>query len=383
MDAWRQVMEVLCAVTPPDIFPVDPRMILLLEIIHVLLKKVVTVDNVAAELAVKCSGMVMIMMVNLRHSLVLKTKQERMHKDVPEHQLEIDSRKKCDLKSENNMSTLRIILSNIIKWILSSSVSSQKLRANLYGALLNYLHIMFRGGLLDKPQAGPNDNTSVNCLDSSRHHISLTKINSDQRVPTMEILVSAGECLLQFLCLDCIGGHNIFSTHENSSFYWLTCQPLSLMSSCANGKLPFLPLDKARQQWKVFNTVVPRSEASRRVATQPGCPTCLKELLNCLMLQRSNIVLTLSLPTITLPPTPTHVVGTITLPLTATHVVETITLPLTATHVVGTITLPPTATHAAGASTLPPHLRTSLCSTATNVAGTVSPTLFLPLPTRV
>ncbi|CAG2060262.1 unnamed protein product, partial [Timema podura] len=185
MDAWRQVMEVLCAVTPPDIFPVDPRMILLLEIIHVLLKKVVTVDNVAAELAVKCSGMVMIMMVNLRHSLVLKTKQEKMHKDVPEHQLEIDSRKKCDLKSENNMSTLRIILSNIIKWILSSS------------------------GLLDKPQAGPNDNTSLNCLDSSRHHISLTKINSDQRVPTMEILVSAGECLLQFLCLDCIGGHNI------------------------------------------------------------------------------------------------------------------------------------------------------------------------------
>nr|CAD7414759.1 unnamed protein product [Timema cristinae] len=209
MDAWRQVMEVLCAVTPPDIFPVDPRMVLLLEIIHVLLKKVVTVDNMAAELAVKCSGMVMIMMVNLRHSLVLKTKQERIHKDVPEHQLEIDSRKKCDLKSENNMSTLRIILSNIIKWILSSSVSSQKLRANLYGALLNYLHIMFRGGLVDKTQAGPNDNTSVNSLDSSRHHISLAKINSDQGIPTMEILVSAGECLLQFLCLDCIGGHNI------------------------------------------------------------------------------------------------------------------------------------------------------------------------------
>nr|CAD7196013.1 unnamed protein product [Timema douglasi] len=82
---------------------------------------------------------------------------------------------------------------------------------------------------------------------------------------------------------------------------------------------------------------------------------------------RSKIVLTLSLPTITLPPTVTHVAGTITIPPTTTHPV-------------GTSTLPPrlgtssgyTATHVAG---------TSFCSTATNVAGTLSPTFFLPLPT--
>nr|CAD7460369.1 unnamed protein product [Timema tahoe] len=41
------------------------------------------------------------------------------------------------------------------------------------------------------------------------------------------------------------------------------------------GSSLFLPLDMVRQQWRVFNTVVPRSDASRRVATQPGGATCL------------------------------------------------------------------------------------------------------------
>nr|CAD7396670.1 unnamed protein product [Timema poppensis] len=98
------------------------------------------------------------------------------------------------------------------------------------------------------------------------------------------------------------------------------------------------------------------------------------------MLRKNNIVLTLSLTTINLPPTATHVAGT-SFCSTATNVARTafcstatsvaqIAFCSTATHVAGTITLPPTATHAAGTSTLPRHLGTSSCSTATHVAGT-------------
>nr|CAD7605583.1 unnamed protein product [Timema genevievae] len=61
--------------------------------------------------------------------------------------------------------------------------------------------------------------------------------------------------------------------------------PLYLTFSRANKNSYFLPLDKARQQQRLFNTVVPRSE-------YPLAP---------------------------LPPTTTHVAGTITLPPTATH----------------------------------------------------------------
>nr|CAD7433867.1 unnamed protein product [Timema monikensis] len=125
----------------------------------------------------------------------------------------------------------------------------------------------------------------------------------------------------------------VLSTHKNSSFYWIAWRPLSLMFSRTNRKLSFLPLDKARQQWRVFNTVVPRSEASRRVATQPG---------------------SLSFSCHPLPPTMTHFARTIPFPPTTTPVAGTITLPPTATHVSGTITLPPTATHVSGTITLPP-----------------------------
>nr|CAD7428636.1 unnamed protein product [Timema monikensis] len=94
---------------------------------------------------------------------------------------------------------------------------------------------------------------------------------------------------------------------------------------------------------RILNTVVLRSEASRRLTTQPGWATCLKELLNCLMLRRSNIVLTPSLPTITLLPTATHVAGTYSCS-TATHAAGT-SFCSTATHIAGTVTLPPTSTH--------------------------------------
>nr|CAD7569337.1 unnamed protein product [Timema californicum] len=41
---------------------------------------------------------------------------------------------------------------------------------------------------------------------------------------------------------------------ENSTSYWLAWRPLSLTFSRANGKLPFLSLNKSMQQWRVYNT---------------------------------------------------------------------------------------------------------------------------------
>nr|CAD7446024.1 unnamed protein product [Timema bartmani] len=123
-----------------------------------------------------------------------------------------------------------------------------------------------------------------------------------------------------------------------------------------NGKPLFLPLDKARQQWRVFNTVIPWSlgqsasqprsvRLGQSVVTHLSAPPIRKSFLNCLMLRKSNLFNPLSLSTITIPPTATHVAGT---------------------------SFRSTATNGA---------RTSFSSTTTNVAGTHSPTFFLP--TRV
>lgn len=42
MDAWRQVCEVLFAVTPPEVLPFELRKQLLLETVHLLLRKVIS-----------------------------------------------------------------------------------------------------------------------------------------------------------------------------------------------------------------------------------------------------------------------------------------------------------------------------------------------------
>nr|CAD7391964.1 unnamed protein product [Timema cristinae] len=69
----------------------------------------------------------------------------------------------------------------------------------------------------------------------------------------------------------------------------LVCRPLYLPSALAQitlstasttPKFMFSELSVMR----IFNTMVSRSEASQKLATQPVCATCLKELLNCLML---------------------------------------------------------------------------------------------------
>jgi hypothetical protein len=43
MDAWRQVCEVLFAVTPPEVLPFELRKQLLLETVHLLLRKVISI----------------------------------------------------------------------------------------------------------------------------------------------------------------------------------------------------------------------------------------------------------------------------------------------------------------------------------------------------
>lgn len=43
---------------------------------------------------------------------------------------------------KTNTLNLKYILKNIVEWIIISSVSSQKLKINLYASLLNFMHII-------------------------------------------------------------------------------------------------------------------------------------------------------------------------------------------------------------------------------------------------
>jgi nuclear pore complex protein Nup205 len=96
-------------------------------------------------------------------------------------------------------------------------IASQQLRANLYGALLNFMHIASIGGAL-VPEVPGEDISNMNSLfvsrlDSSRYRAGLTEQRS-QCQASMEIIVGFGEGLVDVLCHDCTGGHDVCKVSE-------------------------------------------------------------------------------------------------------------------------------------------------------------------------
>jgi nuclear pore complex protein Nup205 len=91
-------------------------------------------------------------------------------------------------------------------------IASQQLRANLYGALLNFLHIACVGGALVPEVAGEDlsgtDSQYVSQLDSSRYRADLAEQRS-QCLASLEVIVGFGEGLVDVLCHDCTGGHDV------------------------------------------------------------------------------------------------------------------------------------------------------------------------------
>ena len=72
-------------------------------------------------------------------------------------------------------------------WIVGTSASAQRVRANLYGALLNYLRI----GKVNAGQMGKNS-----------HEEKLKKAN-------LEVLLGYGDAFLDIVCRDSVSGHEI------------------------------------------------------------------------------------------------------------------------------------------------------------------------------
>jgi nuclear pore complex protein Nup205 len=216
MDAWRQVSEVLFAVTPPEILPFELRKQLLLETVRLLLRKGLLQDALP-ELASLASGVVLLLLVNLRHCLMLKQKEAKFG-PVKDHAGSSNSSVTDRLNTHNmptlqaNTATLKVILSNIVEWILKSGIASQQLRANLYGALLNVLHIACVGGALVPEVPGEDlnnrDTVYVKQLDSSRYRADLTEQRS-RCLASLEVIVGFGEGLVDVLCHDSTGGHDV------------------------------------------------------------------------------------------------------------------------------------------------------------------------------
>ncbi|XP_054275578.1 nuclear pore complex protein Nup205-like [Macrosteles quadrilineatus] len=193
LDAWRQVTEVLFSVAPTESLPFPLRFSLLLQTIFELLTKVLNA-TVMTELAILSSNAVLLLLVNVRHCLT-----QQLGKLQLSGAEDAGAKLRAFLQAKENI--LRDISSCLLKWILSS-VSSQKLRANLYAALLSFLQ-------LSRQQCEPMPARPVEI--SGGNYVSLLdqQTLSVSKHACVQVLLGFGERLLTTLCQDFSGGHDI------------------------------------------------------------------------------------------------------------------------------------------------------------------------------
>lgn len=207
MEAWRQVTEIIFAVTPNETLQNDYRQELIIDTLHILLYKVIAADNVIKEIASLSSGVTMILLINLRQCQAIEHREGR---DTTTRQNDEGGEITIMLSTlQANSNTLKNILCGILQWIINSGTASQKLRANLYGSLLNFLYIT----CMDVNEDGEEDyedgdSLYATRLDSSRYRIPNDSDNALRKV-ILKVISNFGEGLSDALCHDCTGGHDV------------------------------------------------------------------------------------------------------------------------------------------------------------------------------
>ncbi|XP_053601965.1 nuclear pore complex protein Nup205 [Plodia interpunctella] len=205
-DSWRQLTEILFCVAPQDILNLESRKNLLLNILQDLLNKIPPAE-VLPQLGNLASGTVLLLLVNLRHCYILQKRDTNLKSSEFETTFFGPSSQIMQTKSL----TLKFILHKILSWILVSGGSTQKMRVNLYGALLNYLNIVNLKHSPAEPEEfedSLDNDTYVSRLDSSKARPS--KEESCLKSMVIDVISGFGDNLCSIVCSDCIGaGHDV------------------------------------------------------------------------------------------------------------------------------------------------------------------------------
>ncbi|KAJ3635241.1 hypothetical protein MTP99_008161 [Tenebrio molitor] len=202
VDAWRQVVEVIMVFIPHDILTAKESQLASVCFVLNLLKRVTKIE-LLPEVGQLLSGAVLLIIENLRKCHIYEKRQQ-------------------NITTENGVSTsilqmhlgsLKEILENLIEWIMVSNVTDEKLKINLYAALVTLLEL----ANLEKPtdSVAVTNSSYVSRLDSSR--ITLDNYLQNLKMST-DSLAKFGERLVEVMCQDCIGGYEVSKMLALSSF---------------------------------------------------------------------------------------------------------------------------------------------------------------------
>ncbi|XP_018377044.1 PREDICTED: nuclear pore complex protein Nup205 [Trachymyrmex cornetzi] len=185
VEGWCQTTEILFSVATNQQLPVAQRQNLLLNLSHDLLQKMTSCEALS-EIKTLVSGTVLMLLVNLRNSFVIQSDEL-----LP--------------SSPSNTTMMKIILSHILQWIINAGASSQKVVTHLYAALLNFLSIV---GLEKSEHINAIDSMYISQLDNSLNKLMPVQERS-QRYATIQVINSFGNQLMDILCHNCSGGHDV------------------------------------------------------------------------------------------------------------------------------------------------------------------------------
>ncbi|XP_017097003.2 nuclear pore complex protein Nup205 [Drosophila bipectinata] len=233
MEAWCLMIQVLFSSMPEAVLSVSLRRQHIIDIIEKMLLKVDPIQPII-EVSIQVSETVLLLLANLRYCCYQM--EDHRCDDPTNDPLSLvtngnanggDSQaSKLSLSRSNgypggvtngtepsaSVSNLRFILKRLVEWIMVSEVKSQKLRINLYSALLNCLRIAKR--LRSDEQQEYNERPSTNSLrmdpSKSGTHID-QRLDDRQRLKEMasDVIGTFGEKLIDTICHDAVTGHDV------------------------------------------------------------------------------------------------------------------------------------------------------------------------------
>ncbi|XP_076168586.1 nuclear pore complex protein Nup205 isoform X2 [Ptiloglossa arizonensis] len=186
VEGWCQTTEIFFCVATNQLLPTPHKQNLLLNLSHDLLQKMTSCEALS-EIKTLVSGTVLMLLVNLRNSFITQTDSESFP------------------SSPSNTTMMKIILSHILQWIINAGASSQKVITHLYAALLNFLCVV---GLEKSESTNFIDIMYVSQLDSTVNRVMPIQERS-HRYATIQVINSFGNKLMDILCHNCSGGHDV------------------------------------------------------------------------------------------------------------------------------------------------------------------------------
>ncbi|CAL1531629.1 unnamed protein product, partial [Lymnaea stagnalis] len=199
-EAWRQVVEVMLTSVPHDLLSGERRQSILFDLLQELLIKV-SGEDVSIEAIALVSDVLLTLMANLRHCF------------LPSSSLTAPSASDNSThpfwagkggSSRTVLSTsLQIVLRGLIDFILQSSGGNQKVRVNLYGALLYCLQIAKKPVVVEDPLTATSTSNMERLL--SRDDSEFEKLAADY----METITAYGDSFMETLSRDACDGHHV------------------------------------------------------------------------------------------------------------------------------------------------------------------------------